>query len=146
MAKFLSKWNVKIGDTTPPPAPGSDTFTNSVENLTSVDGPGGESPQVDITDNDSTAREFAAGLIDYGTIEFEGNRNYGAAGQELLRTLQASGSARNFQLEFLDPSDSSVEETFDVVAVVTAFRTQGSVDGAQTFSCTIKTSGAGTFS
>jgi len=147
MAKRRAKWDVKIGDTNPPPAPAGDTFTNSIENLTSVNGPGGESAENDNSDNDSIAREYLTGLADNGSIEVSGNLNYGAAGQQELRSLQVSGESRNFQIDFIDPEGPTTEETFDIVARVSSYRISAEFpDGTTQFTATLRTSGAGTYS
>lgn len=55
-----------------------------VGNLTSLPLPGPTKPEVDVTDLDSTAAEFLAGLPDNGELACSGFFNYTDAGQALL--------------------------------------------------------------
>ena len=53
---------------------------------------GSTNPEVDVTNLDSTAKEYIAGLADGNTVEFDVNFLAGNAQQLSLQTSQASGS------------------------------------------------------
>lgn len=53
---------------------------------------GSTNPEVDVTNLDSTAKEYIAGLADGNTVDFDVNWVAGNAQQEALRTAQAAGN------------------------------------------------------
>ena len=53
---------------------------------------GSTNPEVDVTNLDSTAKEYIAGLADGNTVDFDVNWIAGNTEQESLRTSQAAGS------------------------------------------------------
>lgn len=74
---------------------------------------GSTNPEVNVTNLDSTAQEYIAGLADGNTVEFEFNWVVGNTEQQSLRTSQASGSTVNLQMTW----DTSPQTTaqFDFV-------------------------------
>lgn len=75
------------------------TFTN-ISNIKSFNGFGGMADEIDVTNLDSTAKEFRLGLQDFGTFSVELHVDYADAGQNALRAAQASGAQKNFKLNF----------------------------------------------
>ena len=74
---------------------------------------GSTNPEVDVTNLDSTAKEYIAGLADGNTVEFEVNFIAGNTQQASLRTSQASGSTVNLQMTWMtSPNTLAV---FDLV-------------------------------
>lgn len=73
-----------------------------VGNLNQIGVPGPEKDEIEVTDFDSVAKEFLAGLPDNGEIPFSGFFNYANAGQALLLADAHDPDAptRNFQIEF----------------------------------------------
>jgi len=59
---------------------------------------GATNPEVDVTNLDSTAKEYIAGLADGNTVEFDMNWISGNTQQASLRTSQASGSTVNLRM------------------------------------------------
>jgi len=59
---------------------------------------GSTNPEVDVTNLDSTAKEYIAGLADGNTIEFDMNFLAGNTQQASLRTSQAAGSTVNMRM------------------------------------------------
>ena len=53
---------------------------------------GSTNPEVDVTNLDSTAKEYIAGLADGNTVDFDVNWVAGNTQQEALRTAQAAGN------------------------------------------------------
>lgn len=59
---------------------------------------GSTNPEVDVTNLDSTAKEYIAGLADGNNVEFEMNWIAGNTQQEQLRTDQAAGNTINLKM------------------------------------------------
>ena len=59
---------------------------------------GSSNPEVDVTNLDSTAKEYIAGLADGNTVEFEMNWVVGNTQQQTLRTQQAAGATVNLRM------------------------------------------------
>jgi len=74
---------------------------------------GSTNPEIDVTNLDSTAKEYIAGLADGNTVEFEMNWVQGNAQQQALRTAAASGSTENFRLAW-QTSPNTIAQ-FDLV-------------------------------
>lgn len=74
----------------------------AVGNLTSVGVPSPEKPEIDVTDFDSAAAEFLAGLPDNGELPLSGFFNYANAGQVILLNdaHDADAPTRTFQIDF----------------------------------------------
>lgn len=78
-----------------------DTYI-TVGNLTSIGVPGPTKPEIDVTDFDSEAAEFLAGLPDNGELPLSGFFNYEDAGQvlALADAHNAEAPTRGWQIEF----------------------------------------------
>ena len=74
---------------------------------------GSSNPEVDVTNLDSTAKEYIAGLADGNTVEFEMNWVAGNSQQQSLRTSQASGSTINMKMVW--PVSPETTAQFDLV-------------------------------
>lgn len=74
---------------------------------------GSTNPEVDVTNLDSTAKEYIAGLADGNTVEFEMNWVAGNSQQQSLRTSQASGSTVNLKMVW--PVSPETTAVFDLV-------------------------------
>lgn len=74
----------------------------AVGNLNSIGVPGPTKGEVEVTDFDSTAREYLATLPDNGEISFSGYFNEADAGQDFLFEDANDPAApdRNFRIEF----------------------------------------------
>lgn len=74
---------------------------------------GSTNPEVNVTNLDSTAQEYIAGLADGNTVDFEFNWVAGNTQQQSLRTQQASGSTVNMKMVWnVSPQTTAV---FDLV-------------------------------
>jgi hypothetical protein len=73
---------------------------------------GSTNPEVDVTNLDSTAKEYIAGLADGNTVEFDMNWIRGA-NQILLRTAQAAGNTINLRMVW--PTSPETTAKFDFV-------------------------------
>ena len=74
---------------------------------------GSTNPEVDVTNLDSTAKEYIAGLADGNTVEFEMNWVAGNSQQQSLRTSQAAGSTVNLKMVW--PVSPETTAQFDLV-------------------------------
>ena len=74
---------------------------------------GSTNPEVDVTNLDSTAKEYIAGLADGNTVEFEFNFISGNTQQDLLRTMTAAGTTAYFQMTW--PTSPEFTATFNLV-------------------------------
>lgn len=80
---------------------------------------GSTNPEVDVTNLDSTAKEYIAGLADGNTVDFDVNWVAGNTQQEQLRTDQAAGSTSHIRMVWqTSPNTTAVFElvmlTFEI--------------------------------
>ena len=74
---------------------------------------GSTNPEVDVTNLDSTAKEYIAGLADGNTVDFDVNFIAGNTQQESLRTSQAAGSTVNLKMVWQTSPNTNAQ--FDLV-------------------------------
>lgn len=112
---------------------------NTVGSLTSIGGVSASADTIDVTalDNTTGYREFVAGLKDGGDISLSGYFDYADAGQKALYTAFESGEEGDCEIVF--PAAMDCKWTFS--GVVTAIETGAELEGAVSFSCTVKVSG-----
>lgn len=93
-----------------------------VGNLTQISVPGPTKPEIDVTDFDSTASEFLAGLPDNGELSMTGFFNYENGGQAILLddALASDAPVREFVIEFTRQSVSFTFNAFVKSFVPTA--------------------------
>lgn len=146
MAKLLSKTRLSYGQGDGDViAPGADTF-DIVGNITAVTGPDSSKDEVEVTDMDSTAKEFFGDLKNPGSLNVTMNRNIGNVGQTAMRTDSAAQVRRNIKIERLDPSDLSVVETADFKGEVMDWSEDSSQGAPYTATVRIKITGDVTYS
>lgn len=73
---------------------------------------GSTNPEVDVTNLDSTAKEYIAGLADGNTMEFDVNYIQGVS-QQSLRASQAAGSTVHIKMTW--PNSPQTSATFELV-------------------------------
>lgn len=76
---------------------------------------GSTNPEVDVTNLDSTAKEYIAGLADGNTVEFEMNWLVGNTQQTQLRTDAAAGNTANLRMVW--PTSPNTSAKFDFVVL-----------------------------
>jgi len=106
-----------------------------------IDTGGGKTSEVDTTDLDSTAKEFVAGLPDYGEASFECNVDFSDAGQNAIRERFEDGAEVDFQVVYADTGTT----TENFTGFVSGYGTKLSVDGVVTASVTIRKKGVTTW-
>lgn len=111
-----------------------------VGNLTSIETPGPVKGETEVTDYDSTAREFLSTLPDNGEIGLSGFMNEGNDGQETLFTdaNSAAQTTRNWRIDFTRQA-----VRFSFAGWVKSFKyTAGGIDDAYGFDGSIRVTGA----
>ena len=108
-----------------------------IANVVGFSGFDGESPEIDVSNLQSQAKEFLLGLTDGGgSFNMEIHPEYGDAGQDALRAAEISGAATEFILTLSDATTI----TFNAL-VKNAHNTTGAVDSAIAGNCTLKVTG-----
>jgi len=72
-------------------------FTNIV-NVTNINESGAQRSEIDVTNLDSTAMQFAPGLVDYGSMTFEVNFDQENVTHDTLDDIFASGETREWRI------------------------------------------------
>lgn len=141
MSKATSGVGIKfqIGD-----GAGPEVFTTIAE-VTNFTGPNETSPNIDVSNFDSAAREFIAGLKDGGEVTFEVNFIGSNAQQQSLRAAQSARTLKNFKILLNDAALDADKTTISFSANVTGFSLTASVDAAVKASVTLKVSGEPVF-
>ena len=112
------------------------TYT-AIGNVRSFSNDGGSVTTIDVTNFDSAAKEYRAGLIDYGSISFEVQVDNGDAGQLAVEAARLGATMEDFKV--ILPSGTYPTATFS--AFVTKFSRSGSVDAVVTGSVDMKITG-----
>lgn len=110
------------------------TFTR-IANLKDFSGFDGSASEIDVTNLDSTAKEFRLGLTDPGQFTINIDYDNTNAGHIALRSKQQSGILSNFQLTL--PNSNVI--TFN--GFVKKFSLAGGVDAVAKTACDIRISG-----
>ena len=113
----------------------SSVFTN-IANVRTFSGFDGAASEIDVTNLDSTAKEFRLGLSDPGQFTFEIDYDSANAGHIALRARQSSGVLSNFKLTL--PNGGVI--TF--FAYVKKFSLGGGVDAVAKTSVDLRITGA----
>lgn len=141
MAKVLSKTRLFLGQGIAPGVlPGADTF-DRIGNLTAASGPELSKDDIEVTDMDSTIKEFFGDLANPGSISFTANRNFGDTGQDAARADAQLQIQRNVRIERIDPATLSVIETVDFVGEVMEWNEDATQAAPFTVTGRIKISG-----
>lgn len=111
---------------------------NEIQEVISLDGPGGQAAEIDVTDLGSTGKEYRLGLQEEGDITFEMLYIPGNTQHALIRTLRASGANNNFRITFTD----SPATTWTFSALIKGFTTSLGVDDVLRATVTLKVSGS----
>lgn len=111
---------------------------SNVGNVVSVDGPSGSAAEIDVSDLDSTAREFIMGLPDEGNVSLEVNYDTENVPQETLRAARAARTSVAIVLTLTD----SPETTFTFTAFVIEFSLSAAVDDVVKASITLRITGS----
>jgi predicted secreted protein len=111
------------------------SFQNITE-VSSINGPTGSAPIIDVTDLSSTGKEKQPGLMDEGQVTLEINYIPTNAVHELLRAVRASRELHLFRITFVGGT------TFTFSAYVVGFSVTNAVDQVMKASVTLEITGA----
>lgn len=142
-SKAVSTAGVKLqkGDGATP----TEAFTTIAE-VTSISGPNESADTIEVTSFDSTAKEFIPALRDGGEVSFEFNFVGDDATQAALRTQFVNGTVGNFKIDCDDATATlTVPSKYSFAASVTSLGMNFATNDKITGSCTLKVSGAVTF-
>lgn len=120
---------------------GASTATTAIGGLTSIGGVEVSADTVDVTalDSEGGYKEFLMGFKDAGDVSLEGFLDDSDTGQAAAYAALESGEKQKCEIVF----KNGAKWTFD--GIVTGFSTSVDLEGAVTFSSTIKVSGKPTF-
>ena len=76
---------------------------------------GSTNPEIDVTNLDSTAKEYIAGLADGNNVQFDMNWVQGNTEQQALRTAAAAGSTINLQMTWQTSPNTIAQFDFAVL-------------------------------
>ena len=127
---------VKRGDGASP-----EVFT-LVGQITDLSGPDGSAAEIDISTLDSTAKEFAMGLMDEGSFSFEMVFDPANAQHVGVRDDRTNKTLRNWQVVLPDGSSTTIA----FAAYITGFSLAAPGDEVWRASVTLRISGALTWS
>jgi len=111
----------------------------TIGNIKSYSGFDGEASEIDVTDLDSTAKEFILGLIDHGSFGLEWFPDFSDTGQDDLRAAALSGSSVAMIMTLVGSPETTATFT---AFVKNAHSLSGSVDSATEGSAALKITGA----
>lgn len=114
------------------------TYTDTA-NVTSISGLGGQKGDIDVTNFDSTAKEFLTGLEDPGQVQVEVNLNPDDASQDTLWDLKESGALRTWRIQL---SGASPAPYYQFSATVQQFQINFQTDDVVRATVTLRVSGS----
>lgn len=107
-----------------------------IKEIKTFSGFDGQASEIDITNLDSTAKEFRLGLVDEGGFSFEMNQVNSDTGQAALRASRNAGTIKQYTLTLPNA------ETATFSAFAKGVPTAGGVDGVVTSSVSLRISGS----
>jgi hypothetical protein len=130
---FLNGVTIKRGD-----GAGTEVFTLFPE-VTSMSGLGKTNPLIEVTNFDSTGKEYIAGLADGTEVTLEANYLPADTQQQGLIADVDAGLNRNFEIAI---TDGTTPKTYAVTFTCLSWVINPSYDDKNTISFTLKISGA----
>jgi predicted secreted protein len=118
-------------------ADGSPPSFSDIPEVRTIGGPDGSAPTIDVTDLDSTAREYILGLKDEGQIQLGFMYRPANSVHQTLRNAFSNRTLMQFQIDF---TDDATRWEFD--GYVTGFPISAAVDTVVEGTITIKITGA----
>ena len=115
----------------------------AIAEITTISGPNGTLPAIDVTSHDSTATEVIGGMPTSGEVSFDFNWVGSDAAQQALEADRVAGTLSTYVLTLNDHASNKSSYTFS--ALVTAFGLNpGGPNDKISGSCTLTISGATT--
>lgn len=116
---------------------GTSTF-ETIPNVVSFQGPGGQSSVIDVTNLSSSAKEKRVGLRDEGQLSLSIHYNPDDLVHQSLRNDRVNRARVQFRITFTDTDPAT---TWTFYGYVTQFSVQGGVDAVVEASVTIEIDG-----
>lgn len=110
----------------------------AIGEISNISGPDGTAPEIDVTDMDSTAKEYLLGLPDEGNVTFNVFFVPQDTQHAQLWSDKTSGTARNYRITMTD----SPQSTLTFSARVSGLSLDFGTDAATTGSVTLRISGS----
>jgi hypothetical protein len=98
---------LQVGDGATP----TEAFT-AIAEIVTIEPPAGEAAEVEVTHLESTAKEFKAGLADFGSGTATMNLIPGSLKQEQLEDDAVAGTVRNYRIMFPDATNGRAFAAF----------------------------------
>lgn len=117
---------------------GTTTF-ETIPNVVSFQGPGGQASVIDVTNLASTAKEKRVGLRDEGQLSLSLHFNPDDPVHIAMRADRAANTRRQYKITFTDTTPAA---TWTFYGYVTQFSVQGGVDAVVEASVTIEIDGS----
>lgn len=133
MAKYISQ-----GTTLDVSTDGGTVYIPLSCQLTGFSGPGSTADEIEVTTLCSTAKEFIAGLNDWGSIALNGHFDPADVGVDQLRTLHESGAIADWKIVWSDAD--ATEWTFQ--GYVSEFAVSAEQNTALGMTAAVRVSGA----
>ncbi len=118
----------------------TEAFT-AIAEVISIDGPGGENGEIDVTHLGSTAKEFIADLIDYGQVTAQTNFLPGDPQHDQRYIDNLARTIRNYEVSW--PTSSASSATF--AAYVQSYRPNVAAGQQGQGNLTLRVTGAVTY-
>lgn len=118
---------------------GSPNDYSAIPGIVGYNGPSGQANLIDVTDLDSTGKEYLIGLKDEGEITLDINW---AVDNTVHKALRAAYSARTLKTLAIDFTDTAPVTRWEADIYVTSCQITGGVDAAVKASVTLKITGA----
>lgn len=136
MTDFVGGWDLKVSDMQPTPA-----FADLL-GLISFGGFGKTNPLVGVTDFDSAAQEYIAGLSDGNEVSLECHYDADGATNTVLAQLQtAVDNGTNVDMQFV-VNDGTNTDTYAFSVTPLSWEGGGGPEDVATLSFTVKITGA----
>jgi hypothetical protein len=120
---------------------GDSTFT-TIGEIKSINQSGRQWATEDVTNMESTKREFISTLADSGTWQIQGSRVGGDAGQVAMESAFNGGALESFKITLPKAAgQTSTGDTYTFDALIQDLNYSFSVDKVDTFTATLKVSG-----
>jgi hypothetical protein len=110
----------------------------ALKNITTVPGPQSSAAEIEVTDLDSTAKEFLLDLADHGTITCQGFFNPNDTAHAQLQSDNVAGTARNYRITL----SSSPLATYTFSARVSEWSFEAVTAGAISLTFGLRITGA----
>jgi hypothetical protein len=117
-----------------------EVFTQ-IEEVTSIGGPDGSAPLIDVSHLQSTRKEYLQGLADGGQVQLECNFIAGAQQMSLFTMFNNTADPESFRIEIPTDSTRSAFHQFDFQGIVTKWSLADAVDAKVKLNVTLQTTG-----